>query len=127
MEGLVTGQEILVIFWFHHSTHYDLRQHPQGDKTRAKRGVFSLRSPNRPNPIGITQVRIKGIDNNVLYVTNLDAFNGTPVLDLKPVSETSSPLGRTADRDYRYSTTDSSPARTWYPFGQAARVMGSAD
>ena len=85
LDGLSPGEEILVIFWFHHSTSYHLRQHPKGDTTRAKRGVFSLRSPHRPNPIGVTQVRITALEDNVICVTGLDAFNGTPVLDLKPV------------------------------------------
>lgn len=85
LQGLESGQEILVIFWFHRSTNYQLRQHPKGDTTRQKRGVFSLRSPHRPSPIGITRVRITALEGNVICVTGLDAFNGTPVLDLKPV------------------------------------------
>jgi len=86
LDGLESGQEVFVVFWLHHSTGYELRQHPRGDATRAKRGVFSLRSPNRPNPIGITQVPIGRVAGNVLYVTDLDAFDGTPILDLKPVN-----------------------------------------
>ena len=85
LNGLSPGEEILVIFWFHRSKGYQLRQHPKGDTTRQKRGVFSLRSPHRPSPIGVTQVRITALDGNVICVTGLDAFNGTPVLDLKPV------------------------------------------
>ena len=85
LDGLSPGEEILVIFWFHRSTGYQLRQHPKGDTTRAKRGVFSLRSPHRPTPIGITQVRITSLEGNIMNVTGLDAFSGTPVLDLKPV------------------------------------------
>ena len=50
-----------------------------------RRGVFALRSPNRPNPIGVTVVDLIGIEDNVLRVRGLDAINGTPVLDLKPV------------------------------------------
>lgn len=91
LDGLTPGQEIMVIFLFHRSTGYALRQHPKGDKTRAKRGVFSLCSPNRPNPIGITRVRITELRGNVISVTGLDAFNGTPLLDLKPVVTTSAP------------------------------------
>jgi tRNA-Thr(GGU) m(6)t(6)A37 methyltransferase TsaA len=83
--GLELGQQIMVIFYFHRSDGFDLLQHPQGDQSRPRRGVFTLRSPNRPNPIGMTVVELVGIENNVLRVRGLDAINGTPVLDLKPV------------------------------------------
>ena len=84
LEGLSVGQQILVIFYFHHSKGFALSQHPRGDKSRAKRGVFALCSPNRPNPIGVTMVKIISIEDNVLRVSGLDACNGTPILDLKP-------------------------------------------
>lgn len=84
LTGLEPGDEVLVIFWFHLSSGYELLQHPRGDETRPKRGVFALRSPHRPNPIGITKTRITAIRDNVLTVTDLDAFDGTPVLDIKP-------------------------------------------
>jgi tRNA-Thr(GGU) m(6)t(6)A37 methyltransferase TsaA len=81
---LEPGDRLLVVFHFHRSTEYELLQHPRGDRTRPKRGVFTLRSPHRPNPIGITEVELLEVDNNVLTVRGLDAINGTPVLDLKP-------------------------------------------
>ena len=87
LKGLEPGHEILVVFWFHRSMGYELLQHPRGDTSRAKRGVFTLRSPHRPNPIGITQVRITGLEGSVMSVTGLDAFNGTPVPDIKPVDQ----------------------------------------
>ena len=59
-------------------------QHPRGDKSRPKRGVFALRSPYRPNHIGLTEVELLAINGNVLSVRGLDAINETPVLDLKP-------------------------------------------
>jgi formylmethanofuran dehydrogenase subunit E len=74
----------MVVFYFHRSRGFDLLQHPRGDKSRPRRGVFSLRSPRRPNPIGVTVVDLVAIDGNVLHVQGLDAINGTPVLDLKP-------------------------------------------
>lgn len=83
--GFEPGQQIMVVFYFHRSEDYDLLQHPKGDRSRPKRGVFTLRSPKRPNPIGITVVELVGIKNNILSVSGLDAINGTPVLDLKPV------------------------------------------
>lgn len=87
--GLEPGDEILVLFCFHRSHRFDLLQHPMGDHSRPKRGVFALRSPHRPNPIGVTRVRILGIDGNVVRVRGLDALNGTPILDLKPVERSS--------------------------------------
>jgi tRNA-Thr(GGU) m(6)t(6)A37 methyltransferase TsaA len=84
LHGLEPGGQIMVIFYFHRSEGYDLRQHPRGDRSRPKRGVFALRSPRRPNPIGVTLVDLIEIEDNVLRVRGLDAINGTPVLDLKP-------------------------------------------
>ncbi len=85
LEGLIPGQKIMVIFHFHLSQQeYDLQQHPRGDLSRPKRGVFALRSPQRPNAIGVTTVDLVKIEDNVLHVKNLDAVDGTPVLDIKP-------------------------------------------
>jgi tRNA-Thr(GGU) m(6)t(6)A37 methyltransferase TsaA len=74
----------MVVYYFHRSDDYELCQHPQGDRNRSRRGVFSLRSPRRPNPIGVTVVDLVAIEGNMLRVQSLDAINGTPVLDLKP-------------------------------------------
>jgi tRNA-Thr(GGU) m(6)t(6)A37 methyltransferase TsaA len=75
---------ILVIFHFHRSEDWEVLQHPKGDRSRPKRGVFALRSPRRPNGIGVTEVDLVGIEGEVLTVRGLDAVDGTPVLDLKP-------------------------------------------
>jgi len=86
-EGLTSlepGQRIMVVFYFHRSQNFDLLQHPRGDKSSPRRGVFALRSPRRPNPIGVTVVDLVAIEGNVLRVRGLDAIDGTPVLDLKP-------------------------------------------
>jgi len=85
IKGLEPGQQIMVVFYFHRSEGFDLLQHPRGDQIRPKRGVFTLRSPRRPNPIGVTVVDLIAIEDNVLRVRGLDAIHGTPVLDLKPV------------------------------------------
>jgi tRNA-Thr(GGU) m(6)t(6)A37 methyltransferase TsaA len=84
LKSLETNQQIMVVFYFHRSEGFDLLQHPRGDPNRPNRGVFALRSPNRPNPIGVTVVDLLGIEDNVLRVRGLDAINRTPVLDLKP-------------------------------------------
>jgi tRNA-Thr(GGU) m(6)t(6)A37 methyltransferase TsaA len=84
LTGLEPGMTLLIVFVFHRAEGYDLLQHPRGDHTRPKRGVFALRSPNRPNPIGVTEVELLTIEGNILTVRGLDAIHGTPVLDLKP-------------------------------------------
>ena len=84
LQGMLPGQQVMVLFHFNRINEFDLLQHPRGDPDRPKRGVFTLRSPRRPNPIGVTIVEIVAIEENVLRVRGLDAFNGTPVIDLKP-------------------------------------------
>lgn len=84
LKGLEPDQKIMVIFHLHRSQGFELLQHPQGDRNRPRRGVFTLRSPRRPNPIGVTVVDLVALEGNVLRVQGLDAINGTPVLDLKP-------------------------------------------
>jgi tRNA-Thr(GGU) m(6)t(6)A37 methyltransferase TsaA len=87
LEGLEAGQHIMVVFYFHRAEGFDLLhllQHPRGDQSRPRRGVFALRSPRRPNPIGVTVVNLIAIEDNVLRVRGLDAIHDTPVLDLKP-------------------------------------------
>jgi tRNA (adenine37-N6)-methyltransferase len=86
LSGLEPGMALLVVFVFHRAMSHELLQHPRGDRSHPKRGVFALRSPNRPNPIGITEVELISIEGNILTVRGLDAINGTPVLDLKPVT-----------------------------------------
>lgn len=84
LKGLEPGLQIMVVFYFHRARDYDLLQHPRGDRSRQRRGVFALRSPRRPNPIGVTIVDLVAVEGNTLRVQGLDAINGTPVLDLKP-------------------------------------------
>jgi tRNA-Thr(GGU) m(6)t(6)A37 methyltransferase TsaA len=85
LTGLEPGQQIMVIFHFHRAPEdYELLQHPRGDRSRPRRGVFALRSPHRPNPIGVSVVELLAVEGNVLRVRGLDAIDGTPVLDIKP-------------------------------------------
>ncbi len=87
VEGLYRideSREIDVIFWFDRSTGPKMKLHPKGDPDIPLVGVFASRSPNRPNPIGVTRVRLVSVNANILTVKGLDAFNGTPVLDIKP-------------------------------------------
>jgi tRNA-Thr(GGU) m(6)t(6)A37 methyltransferase TsaA len=78
------SKEIDVIFWFDRSLPTRMRLHPKGNPNEPLVGVFASRSPNRPNPIGVTRVQLIAIMGNILTVKGLDAFNGTPVLDIKP-------------------------------------------
>jgi tRNA-Thr(GGU) m(6)t(6)A37 methyltransferase TsaA len=84
LSGLEAGDRLLVLYWLHRPEPGVLLQHLRGDATRPVRGVFALRSPHRPNPIGATEVEIIARKGNVLEVRGLDAIDGTPVLDLKP-------------------------------------------
>ncbi len=73
---------IVLLYYFHQSTHYEMKVVPFLD-TQA-RGLFSTRAPNRPNPIGLSVVELVKIDGNVIIVKNLDMIDGTPLLDIKP-------------------------------------------
>ena len=81
--GLNAGSDVLVLFYCHRSTGYDLQVHPRGDPSRPLRGVFATRSPRRPNPIAVTTARVLRVEGNVLEVVGLDALDGSPVLDIK--------------------------------------------
>jgi tRNA-Thr(GGU) m(6)t(6)A37 methyltransferase TsaA len=83
LTGLEAGQRAMIVFHFHLVQSYALLQHPRGDHSRPRRGVFTLHTPYRPNPIGVTVVDLLSVEGNVLRVRGLDALNGTPVLDIK--------------------------------------------
>lgn len=87
LTGLEAGQQVMIVFHFHLVRSYALLQHPRGDPSRPKRGVFALHTPYRPNPIGVTVVDLLSVEGNVLRVKGLDALNGTPVLDIKLIME----------------------------------------
>jgi tRNA-Thr(GGU) m(6)t(6)A37 methyltransferase TsaA len=85
LEGLEPGDEIILLTWLHRARRDVLRVHPRGETSRPQQGVFSTRSQDRPNPIGLHRVTILAIDGNRVHVRNLEAIDGTPVLDVKPV------------------------------------------
>lgn len=86
LSGLQAGQEVLVLTWLHRADRDTLRVHPRDDPRAPLAGVFATRSADRPNPIGIHRVRILEIAGGPrLRVADLEAIDGTPVLDLKPV------------------------------------------
>jgi tRNA-Thr(GGU) m(6)t(6)A37 methyltransferase TsaA len=85
IRDLAAGDEVLVLTWLHRADRDVLVVHPRDDPDAPLRGVFSTRSADRPNPIGLHRVRILAIDGNRVQVADLEALDGTPVVDLKPV------------------------------------------
>jgi tRNA-Thr(GGU) m(6)t(6)A37 methyltransferase TsaA len=86
LDGIVTGSEVILLTWLHQSDRDTLRVHPRGDPQKPLRGVFATRSPDRPNPIGLHRVRVLEIgESGRLRVEPLEAIDGTPVVDIKPV------------------------------------------
>jgi tRNA-Thr(GGU) m(6)t(6)A37 methyltransferase TsaA len=85
LDGVRPGDAILVLTWLDRADRDVLSVHPRGDRTREPQGVFATRSPHRPNPIGLHRVRVESIDGARIQVSDLEAVDGTPVLDLKPV------------------------------------------
>ena len=89
-EGLVrmqAGDEIIVITWLHQSRRDVLKVHPRGDASNPLTGVFSTRSPDRPNPLGLHRVKVLEINSDRLQLGPIEAIDGTPVIDIKPVVE----------------------------------------
>jgi tRNA-Thr(GGU) m(6)t(6)A37 methyltransferase TsaA len=92
LDGIAVGDELLVLTWLDRARRDVLRVHPRGDPDRAEQGVFNTRSPDRPNPIGLHRVTVVAIDGVRLRVRDLEALDGTPILDVKP------PLGSVGER-----------------------------
>ena len=85
LQNLQVESEILVLTWLDRARRDVLTVHPRGDQSRPLTGVFSTRSPDRPNPIGLHRVTIVALDGVRVLVRNLEALDGTPILDVKPV------------------------------------------
>ena len=83
LDGIVSGQTIVVLFWLHKSARDTLKVYPRGDKSKELRGVFATRSPVRPNPIAISELKVLKIHGNRLEVSGLDILDGTPIVDIK--------------------------------------------
>ena len=87
LEGVEEFSHLLVLFWLHRMSDEDrriLKVHPRGRSDMPLLGIFATRTPHRPNPIGLTRVKLLKVEGNVITVQGLDAFDGTPVLDIKP-------------------------------------------
>ena len=85
LEGIEPGDELVVLTWFDRASRDVLRLHPRGDPSRALEGVFNTRSPDRPNPIGLHRVQVVSIEGPRVRVRPLEALDGTPIVDVKPV------------------------------------------
>lgn len=84
LDNLIPGTDIIVLTWLDRARRDVLRAHPR-HPANPEQGVFSTRSPDRPNPIGLHRVHITAIADTKIFVRNLEALNGTPILDIKPV------------------------------------------
>jgi tRNA-Thr(GGU) m(6)t(6)A37 methyltransferase TsaA len=84
LRSLRPGDQVILLTWLDRGRRDVLSVHPRGDTSRAQEGVFNTRSPHRPNPIGLHRVEITDIDGRRLRVRNLEAVDGTPIIDLKP-------------------------------------------
>jgi tRNA-Thr(GGU) m(6)t(6)A37 methyltransferase TsaA len=85
MADLTVGSTVIVLTWLHEGDREVLAVHPRDDPARPRTGVFSTRSSDRPNPVGLHVVTIAGIEGTTLDVRDLEAIDGTPVIDIKPV------------------------------------------
>jgi tRNA-Thr(GGU) m(6)t(6)A37 methyltransferase TsaA len=85
LDSLAPGDEAILITWLDRADRTVLKVHPRGDSARPPQGVFTTRSPHRPNPIGLHRVIVTDVSGPVVTVRALEAINGTPILDLKPV------------------------------------------
>jgi tRNA-Thr(GGU) m(6)t(6)A37 methyltransferase TsaA len=87
LEGVEVGDRLVILTWLDRADRDVLVVHPRGDRSRAPAGVFATRSHHRPNPIGLHPVEVLEIEGTRIKVSNLEALDGTPVVDLKPVLE----------------------------------------
>jgi tRNA-Thr(GGU) m(6)t(6)A37 methyltransferase TsaA len=85
LDGLAAGTDVIVMTWLHRARRDVLKVYPRSDRRRPLTGVFATRSPDRPNPIGLHRVTVRKIVKNRLRIGPIEAIDGTPVVDIKPV------------------------------------------
>jgi tRNA-Thr(GGU) m(6)t(6)A37 methyltransferase TsaA len=85
LDGIAAGDEVILLTWLDRADRDVLRVHPRDDVNNPMRGVFGTRSADRPNPIGLHPIQIVEIDGNRVRVRDLEALDGTPIVDVKPV------------------------------------------
>ena len=92
--GIKAGDKLILLTWLHLAQRDVLQVHPRGDINRPLTGVFATRSPDRPNPVGLHRVSVLEVMDQKLRVSPLEAINGTPIVDIKPVLTGSDPSDR---------------------------------
>src|SRR5215467_16163007 len=97
LDGLKPGDELIVVTWLHEARRNVLKVHPRSDPRRRLTGVFATRSPDRPNPLGLHPVTVRAVAKNRLRIGPIEAIDGTPVIDIKPVLCTPRP----AEKGYK--------------------------
>ncbi len=90
LDGITAGSEVILVSWLHKANRDTLKVHPRGDSSQPLAGVFTTRSADRPNPSGLHRVTVREIAGNRLKVGPIEAIDGTPVVDIKPVLSRSS-------------------------------------
>jgi tRNA-Thr(GGU) m(6)t(6)A37 methyltransferase TsaA len=85
LHGIASGDEVIGITWLHRADRGVLETHPRNDPRTPLAGVFATRSPDRPNPLGLHRVAVREISGNRLRIGPIEAIDGTPVVDVKPV------------------------------------------
>jgi len=88
LTGVEPGQDLIVLSWLHEADRTVLETHPRDDPATPLTGVFATRSPDRPNPIGLHRVTVLAIEGARMQVSGLEALDGTPVVDMKPLLRT---------------------------------------
>jgi len=85
LDGVKAGDDLIILTWLHQSHRDVLKVHPRSDPFRRLTGVFATRSPDRPNPVGLHQVTVREVADNRLRIGPIEAIDGTPVIDIKPL------------------------------------------
>lgn len=98
LDGLAVGDEIIILTWFHRAHRDVLKVHPRSDPKRRLTGVFATRSPDRPNPVGLHEVTVRKVGKNRLRVGPIEAIDGTPVIDIKPILCTPRPAEKVTNK-----------------------------
>jgi len=85
LDGIAVGDEVILLTWLHRARRDVMKVHPRSDPKRPLTGVFATRSPDRPNPIGLHRVTVLKVQKNRVRIRPIEAIDGTPVVDIKPV------------------------------------------
>jgi tRNA-Thr(GGU) m(6)t(6)A37 methyltransferase TsaA len=85
LDGLLAGDDVIILTWLHRARRDVLKVHARSDRRRPLTGIFATRSPDRPNPVGLHRVTVRKVVKNRLRIGPIEAIDGTPVIDIKPM------------------------------------------